>query len=87
MGGLRESEVVVGATAVCVSVSVRDFAVPGLCLVGPWGRTLVAVKRDGRKEGSGCSDAMAWHYRRSLQSSSRLGRRPYGQQQDCVIWR
>ena len=45
------------------------------------------VKRDGRKEGSGCSDAMAWHYRRSLQSSSRLGRRPYGQQQDCVIWR
>ncbi len=41
---MRESEVV-GATAVCVSVSVRDFAVPGLCLVGPWGRTLVAVVR------------------------------------------
>ena len=45
MGGLRDSDVVVGATAVCVSVSVRDFAVPGLCLVGPWGRTLVAVVR------------------------------------------
>lgn len=45
MEGLRESEIV-GATAVCVSVSVRDFAVPGICcLVGPWCRTLVAVVR------------------------------------------
>jgi hypothetical protein len=26
-----------GATAVCVSVSVRDFAVFGKCLVVPWG--------------------------------------------------
>ena len=62
--GLRESEVV-GATAVCVSVSVRDFAVPGICL-GEWygdGETT------GRKEGSGCSNAMAWHYRRSLQAA------------------
>lgn len=41
-GGLRESEVV-GATAACVSVSVRDFAAPGICLVGPGCRALVVV--------------------------------------------
>jgi hypothetical protein len=31
-GGLRRVGVV-SATAACVSVSVRDFAVPGICLV------------------------------------------------------
>jgi len=39
---LRESEVV-GATAACVSLSVRDFAAPGICLVGPGCGTLVGV--------------------------------------------
>jgi hypothetical protein len=44
-GGLRESEGV-GATAACVSVSVRDFAAPpGVCLVGPVCGTLVGVVR------------------------------------------
>lgn len=45
MEDCEESEVV-GATAVCVSVSVRDFAAPrGICLVGPGSGTLVEVVR------------------------------------------
>ena len=46
MEDCEESEVVVIATAVCVSVSVRDFAAPpGVCLVGPGYGTLVVVLR------------------------------------------
>ena len=41
---MRESEIV-GATATCVSVSVRDFAAPGIYLVGPGYGTLVGVVR------------------------------------------
>lgn len=44
MENCEESEVVVTATAVCVSVSVRDFAAPpDVCLVGPGSGTLVGV--------------------------------------------
>jgi len=45
----EESESV-GATAVCVSVSVRDFAVSNVCLVGPECRTLTVVVRKSARE-------------------------------------